>query len=130
MPRSVLLIRNALALVFGVAGAWFVWRALQLESWGPWIPAALYLAASVGLWRGVVWGRFVSSCATVVTAFALPNVFLGEDRPDGTSPFLNLFGFDLPIWFEVLLIVFAAVALLSPLVVIGWRRDYFRRALW
>jgi hypothetical protein len=84
--------------------------------WGPLFAAVPALAAT-GLVRGLDWGRQVASLTWVPFAFWMGGALFG---------YLDGFA----AWLKVPAICVAVCAVLAPLVVIGWRKQYFRHALW
>ena len=101
--------------------------ALTLANW----PVALAAMAIVGLWRRVAWGRFLVSFIYVCYAFA-PLLFVipSHDDPPGERGLEPVFGYLPPTWIAWSIAVAAAILLLTPLVIIGWKKDSFRSAWW
>ena len=114
-----------------VAGVWFEYLALVRGIKFDHLLAAVSACAVVGLWRGVVWGRRLTSLVWVLCTFGwvlMP--FVPGDEPPAALPFNVFVGATVPVWLQVVLIVVLAALALAPLVVLGWRRDAFRSAMW
>jgi hypothetical protein len=92
---------------------------------------ALYGALNLaGLLRRVAWGRFLTSMFMLLCTINLAAWLIGNPDAPGRSGLERIFGGMPPLWLGWLTVVAACLLALAPLLVIGWRRDYFRWALW
>ena len=130
-PFAVRCAAFAVAAVCAALGLVTLAAAWHTASWWIFGCALVPVLATVGLLRGVRWGRSAASLLGVTGAFLTAAVLMGDmDEPDGRTVLTALLGYNTPLWLDVAFIVAAATAVLAPLVVMGWSKPYFRRSMW
>ena len=132
MPHSVAVVLNAAIALLASMAVWTLWKLAQqqLPLSSVWL-AIVLVAACVGLWRRLVWGRLMFSCisvwaAAVVVAHLIPTL----DERSGETVLEAVFGALPPVWLAWLIIVACATTMLAPALIIGWRKAWFRSSLW
>jgi hypothetical protein len=97
----------------------------------PVVLALLFALGSVGLARRLVWGRMLVTFLSFVlsTYFLAVLIPVPDDLSEGGSMVERTLG-TVPVWLEWFLIVIGATFPLALALVVGWRRSWFRSALW
>jgi hypothetical protein len=133
MPRRVRAAKWLLLFGLAAHAALFGYGALMDTERSPAssVMAAMCMVAAVGLWRGVVWGRGLTSIVWVILCLRWTAFFFSPPDDSYASIPLNvLAGAEIPVWMLVFLTMAFAALMLVPLLMIGWNRDYFRKAVW
>lgn len=87
--------------------------------------------ALAGLWRGVVWGRGLCSGVVIYETLAtLVLLFPDQNIPASSQQLGKWLSQELPTGLHIFLIMLLGALQLAPLVMLGWNRDWFRRAIW
>lgn len=133
MPSIALVTR--ILLVCGLA-AHALWHGYFADiagdsAWAGAAKATVCVVAAVGLWRGVTWGLNLACVVWMIECMRWNlRYFLssGELR----TPLLldSLLGSSVPLPVHITLALILTVGMLAPMVVLGRRRDEFRRTFW
>ena len=116
----------------GLATFWW-WRSRTDMEPSAWFTslAVLCIAASVGVWRRVAWGRFLHGVVSVLLALAAAGSLipdLDDPYPSGRPLIHWLGGLPTLLWWA--LVVAVTTLPLALAVALGWRRRWFRCARW
>jgi hypothetical protein len=131
MPLFVHYTRLGLVVWLMVVATAIEYAAYRDKSWGFALFGSVYIVAAVGLFRGVIWGRQLTSIGQVLVAFTASSAFLGDvDEPGGATLLTHLLGSSTPIWIDSAAMILVGTLLLVPLVIVGWRTSYFRGEKW
>ena len=132
-PRWAQFAHTGVLIELLLATALSSWACLSVgdATWA-WCYPALCVAALAGMWRRVVWGRRLFSVFSVLLALGLAARLIPtyDDDHYGTLAFRQLFGQMPAVPLCWLVIVGVTVLVLTPAVLVGWRRHWFRRAAW
>jgi len=132
MPLLVKLILYAIAFLFATVSVSFAWRVLVGQGAWELLLSGIFVIAIVGLLRRLAWARFLVSCVSVLSSFAMAALFMPDidDRYNRGPVLERMLGSMPPLWVAWLLIVLAAAFPLIPAIIIGWRKNWFRGELW
>lgn len=133
MPSAVKLVLYAIAALFAALSLFFAWHVVFAQaSHGALLLSVVLAVAGIGLLRRLAWARFLASCFSVLSSFIIAARFIPdiEDRYGGGPLLEQLFGSMPPLWVAWLLVVAVTALPLLPVLGIGWRKSWFRNALW
>jgi hypothetical protein len=134
MSIFVKLIMHALSAFFVALALYFVWHVVaeRASLHVLWLSALLVITV-VGLVRRLAWGRFLVSAISVVFSLMvfvslIPD--LDDYYDEGGTVLGHMLGAMPPFWLSWVVVVGLATLPLIPAVIIGWRKSWFRSALW